>query len=131
MRRPALAVLAPLAVVLVACGGSSTDVAREWLPKLQEENSFICQQDVCDTSERRAELTADLAADAREGGDDYRAVAALAERASLAYEHWDEECYPSGTTSQSAGMSCDEAFDLTLYGTDQLQELLVGVAEGQ
>ena len=98
------------------------------MPRLHEENAFVCGQDVCDTAARRAALTTDLAEDARHGGSNYEAVAALVSRANLAYRYWEMDCYPSGTRSSSAGMSCDEAFDLTLHGTDQLEDLLRRVA---
>ncbi|MBW0088249.1 hypothetical protein I4I73_03340 [Pseudonocardia sp. KRD-184] len=129
MRRPLA--LAALLLALAACAGNNGTVAEKWLPRLMEENAFICQQSVCDTSERRAELTAELAADAREGGDRYRGVASLADRANLAYTHWEDECYPSGDRSPSAGMSCDEAFSLTLYGTDELEQLVREVATAE
>lgn len=133
MRAVALTVAVLFAVLLSGCASSTGDVnvAKEWLPKLKEENAFVCKQNVCDTAQRRAGLTAELAADARAGGADYQAVAALADRANLAYRFWEADCYPKGTRSVNAGMSCDDAFDLQLYGTDQLEALLVQVAEKQ
>jgi hypothetical protein len=120
------------ALTLAGCSSSGGgSVAREWLPKLQEENAFVCRQDVCDTADRRAKLTQELADDAEEAGGDYEAVAALAARTHLAHKYWEQDCYPNGTRSKNAGMTCDEAFDLELHGTDQLEALLREVAQSE
>jgi hypothetical protein len=133
--RPPLIAIATGALIglAAACGtgSSSASPAREWLPKLEEENAFVCKQDVCDTAERRAALTKELADDARAAGGDYEPVAALADRASLAYRYWEQDCYPDGSYSSSAGMTCDEAWDFTIHGTDELEQLVRGIARAE
>ena len=127
-----LAVGVTLAVLaLGGCGGdSSGTVAREWLPKLESENAKMCQKDDCsaEVTERQLALTAELADDARKGGEKYAAVAAMAERVRLAHKYWEQDCYPGGDYSANAGMSCSEALSLSINGTNDLETLLRQVA---
>jgi len=44
-----LALLAGCADGVPMGGGSA---AREWLPRLEQENAFVCHQDFCHTAER-------------------------------------------------------------------------------
>lgn len=121
-----------LAVLLLSgcAGGRSGTVAEEWLPKLQVENAKTCQKDDCsaEVTDRRLALTEELASDAREAGGKYAATAAMAERVHLAHQYWQQDCYPAGSYSVNAGMSCSEALSLSINGIDDLETLLRQVA---
>jgi hypothetical protein len=98
---------------------------------LQQENTFVCQQSVCDTAQRREKLTAELAADAEQGGEAYEAVAVYAKRVNLAFRYWESDCFPNGTYSSNAGMSCKAALDLELESTDELEKMLRDIAQSE
>lgn len=132
------AAVAVAVLALTGCGGGgggssgNATVAREWLPKLQEENAKTCPTDTnncsAEVTARHLALTEGLAADARKAGGNYAGVAALADRVNLATRYWEADCYPDGTYSTRAGMSCAEAFTLDIHGTQQLEDLLRQIA---
>jgi hypothetical protein len=123
-----------VALAMAGCSsGRSGSVAEEWLPKLQHENSITCQKDDCsdEVQERIDALTAELAEDARNAGEEYQGVAVLAERVNLAVRYWEEDCYPDGTFSRRAGMSCDDALTLSIQGPEQLEALIQDIARSE
>jgi hypothetical protein len=116
MRRTAFA--APLLVLaLTSCSGSEP-LSQEWIPRLQAEMNATCSRDACsrDVKARRLALTEELQVDAADAGSRYALVANLAWMVNRALRSWDSDCYPSGSYSVGAGMSCYEALILVTNG---------------